>query len=39
MQRLFEERRTLGKPPPELKTNLSPNKETLTVDVMLELAN
>lgn len=39
MQRLFEERRALGKPPPQLDTKLNPNKETLTVDVTLELAN
>ncbi len=39
MQRLFEERRALGKAPPQLVTKLSPNKESLTVDVTLELAN
>ncbi len=39
MQRLFEERRALGKPPPQVGTNLNPNKESLTVDVTLELAN
>jgi outer membrane protein insertion porin family len=39
MQRLFEERRAVGKPPPRVGTNLTPNKETLTVDVTLELAN
>ncbi len=39
MQRLFDERRALGRPPPHLVTKLSPNKESLTVDVLLELAN
>lgn len=39
MQRLFEERRAVGKPPPQLDVKLNPNKETLTVDVTLELAN
>ena len=39
LQRLFEERRTLGKPPPLLDTKLNANKESLTVDVTLELAN
>jgi outer membrane protein assembly factor BamA len=39
MKRLFDERRALGKPPPHLVTKLSPNKESLTVDVTLELAN
>lgn len=39
MQRLFEERRALGKAPPQLVTKLSPNKQSLTVDVTLELAN
>ncbi len=39
MQRLFEERRALGKGPPQLVTKLSPNKDSLTVDVTLELAN
>ena len=38
MQRLFEERRAVGKPPPQFDTKLNPNKETLTVDVTLELA-
>ena len=39
MQSLFEERRAVGKPPPQLDTKLNPNKETLTVDVTLELTN
>jgi outer membrane protein insertion porin family len=39
MQRLFEERREVGKPPPQLDVKLNPNKETLTVDVTLELGN
>jgi outer membrane protein insertion porin family len=39
MQRLFEERRTLGKPPPQLEIKLNPNQENLTVDVTLELSN
>jgi hypothetical protein len=39
LQRLLEERRSLGKPAPRLETKLDPNKESLTVDVTLELAN
>ncbi len=39
MQRLFEERQTVGRPPPQLDARVNPNKETLTVDVTLELAN
>ena len=39
LRNLFEERRALGKAPPLLKTNLHPNRESLTVDVTLELAN
>jgi outer membrane protein assembly factor BamA len=39
LQRLFEERRVVGKPPPQLDAKLNPNKENLTVDVTLELAN
>jgi outer membrane protein assembly factor BamA len=39
MQRLFEERRGVGRPAPRLDTKLNPNKESLTVDITLELAN
>jgi outer membrane protein insertion porin family len=39
LQRLFEERRNVGKPPPRLDTTVKANRETLTVDVTLELAN
>jgi outer membrane protein insertion porin family len=39
MQRLFEERRALGKPPPQLEIKLNPNQESLTVDLTLELSN
>ncbi len=39
LQRLFEERRAVGKPPPQLHTNFDRHKDTLTVDVTLELAN
>ena len=39
LQRLLEERRSLGKPAPRLETKLDANKESLTVDVTLELAN
>ncbi|MBC8031302.1 MAG: hypothetical protein H7Z16_14405 [Pyrinomonadaceae bacterium] len=39
MQRLFIERRDAGKPPPRIGFTLTPNKQTLTVDVTLELAN
>jgi len=39
MQRLAEERQALGKPAPRLEMKLSPNKQSLTVDVSLELAN
>jgi outer membrane protein insertion porin family len=39
LRSLFEERRTLGKPPPRIETKLTPNKESLTVDITLELAN
>ncbi len=37
--RLYQERRNAGKPPPQLRTDLKANKESLTVDVMLELTN
>ena len=37
LQRLFEERRSSGKPP-QLNSVITPNKESLTVDVTLELA-
>ena len=39
MQRLFEERGATSKPPPRIETHLKPNKETLTIDVTLELTN
>jgi outer membrane protein assembly factor BamA len=39
IQRLYEERRALGKPPPKLDVQYKSNKETLTVDVTLELTN
>ncbi len=39
LQRLYEERRSVGKPPPRIETKLTPNRETLTVDVTLELAS
>jgi len=39
LQRLFEERRAVGRPPPRLGTKVEPNNETLTVDVTLELTN
>lgn len=39
LQRLFEERRAIGKQPPELDAKVNPNKETLTVDITLELTN
>lgn len=39
LQQLFEERNNVGKPPPRLDTNVKASKETLTVDVTLELAN
>jgi outer membrane protein assembly factor BamA len=39
MQRLSEERRALGKPAPRLGAKIDPNRETLTVDVTLELTN
>lgn len=39
MQRLFEERGNTSKPPPRIDTHLKPNKETLTIDVTLELTN
>lgn len=39
LRSLFEERRAVGKPPPQLETKLNPNKESLTVDVTLELSN
>lgn len=37
LQRLFEERQAAGKGPPRLGSSVAPNKETLTVDVTLEL--
>jgi len=37
--RLYEERRNAGKPPPQLRSDLKVNRESLTVDVMLELTN
>ena len=39
LRSLFEERQAAGKPHPQLDVKLNPNKETLTVDVTLELAN
>lgn len=39
LQRLFEERRAAGKPPPSLNTNFDRHKDTLMVDVTLELTN
>jgi outer membrane protein insertion porin family len=39
LRSLFEEQRAVGKPPPRIETKINPNKETLTVDVTLELAN
>lgn len=39
LRSLFEERRALGKPPPQLATKLTPHKDTLTIDVTLELSN
>ena len=39
MQRLFEERGATSKPPPRIDTRLKANKETLTIDVTLELTN
>ena len=39
IQRLFEERRANNRPSPQLATKLSPNKESLSVDVTIELAN
>lgn len=39
LRSLFEERRALGKPPPQIATKLTPHKDTLTIDVTLELAN
>jgi outer membrane protein assembly factor BamA len=39
LQGLFEERRAVGKPPPRVETKLNANKQTLTVDVTLELSN
>jgi len=39
LRSLFEERRAVGKPPPQIETKINPNKETLTVDVTLELGN
>ena len=39
LRSLFEERRANGKPPPQIETKINPNKETLTVDVTLELGN
>lgn len=39
IQDLLEERRAVGKPPPQVATKLSPSKQTLTVDVTIELAN
>lgn len=37
--RLSQERQSLGKEPPKLGTNIKPTRETLTVDITLELAN
>jgi outer membrane protein insertion porin family len=39
MQRLFEERGATSKPPPRIETHLKANKESLTIDVTLELSN
>lgn len=39
LRNLYEERQALGKPPPRVDVKLHPNKETLSVDVTLELAN
>jgi outer membrane protein assembly factor BamA len=39
LRNLFEERRANGKPPPQIETKINPNKETLTVDITLELSN
>jgi outer membrane protein assembly factor BamA len=39
LQRIFEERRIVGKAPPQLSAKVNPNKDSLTVDVTLELAN
>jgi outer membrane protein assembly factor BamA len=39
MQLLSEERKALGKPVPRLEIKPNPNKQSLTVDVTLELAN
>ena len=38
LRSLFEERRAVGKSPPRIETKLTTNKESLTVDVTLELA-
>ena len=39
LMRLGEERRAAGKPPPKLDVKRAYNKESLTVDVTLELIN
>jgi len=39
MQRLFNERRDAGKPPPRIDSRIKTNRETLAVDVTLELTN
>lgn len=39
MQRLFEERHDSGKAAPQIQTRLERHKDTLTVDVTLELVN
>jgi outer membrane protein assembly factor BamA len=38
-QRMFQERRSAGKPPPQIQTGLDRHKDSLTVDVTLELGN
>lgn len=37
LQTLFEQEKAVGKPPPRINATITPNKETLTVDVTLEL--
>jgi len=36
MQKLFAARRALGKGPPDIKEDISPNRQTLTADVTIE---
>jgi hypothetical protein len=36
MQKLFAARRALGKGPPDIKEDISPNHQTLTADVTIE---